>query len=224
MFSSKNYTIQPYYDGAMAWWITNERPWPNYNAGDVIPLSDELKIQFRFYKQTIHLFDTVKEEYNLLHSEKIITIHPSELRNEDTASIMQSPSMRMIKQIIDTEIPSSEKSVRLEVEEGILRIVQNPSTPFLVPPNHRIFVNAIDGIKILHDASEKSSKRRVHDHLEAARCSTCPICMDEIKLNKPSRLPCLHLFHHWCVAKWLEIKHECPYCRSPVPHEFVTWF
>ncbi|KAL6221229.1 hypothetical protein ACLB2K_008981 [Fragaria x ananassa] len=208
--------IQPYFDGAIGWWISNE--------GAVMPLVDELIIQFLFYKQTLHIFGPIKEEYNFLQRERVIKITPSELRTEDITSIMQSPSMRKIKQVIDIEFPSSETAVRLEVEERILQIVQNPGTPILVPPNHRIFVKAIDGIKILHDTCDKSAKQRIHDHLEATRRATCAICTEDVNLSKPSRLPCLHLFHHCCIMQWLEIKHQCPTCRSPVPDEFVTWF
>lgn len=29
--------------------------------------------------------------------------------------------------------------------------------------------------------------------------------------------PCRHKFHPNCLRQWMEIKLECPFCRSPIP-------
>ena len=35
--------------------------------------------------------------------------------------------------------------------------------------------------------------------------------------NDYMRTPCHHIFHSKCLEKWLELKNECPYCRSKIP-------
>ncbi len=61
----------------------------------------------------------------------------------------------------------------------------------------------------------------------------CSICMDFLNqepsnittnlLSKGSKkikimeTPCKHRFHESCLKAWLEIKFECPFCRSKLP-------
>jgi hypothetical protein len=37
-------------------------------------------------------------------------------------------------------------------------------------------------------------------------------CQDQIM-----QTPCHHIFHGKCLKDWMEIKLECPYCRSALP-------
>ena len=56
--------------------------------------------------------------------------------------------------------------------------------------------------------------------LERVRASgdedgTCAPCMEGFQLNQPLiRLPCSHLYHRDCIAKWLENHRTCPTCRD----------
>jgi len=48
----------------------------------------------------------------------------------------------------------------------------------------------------------------------------CPICHDEIDANDRSRYmlgPCDHLFHKQCLEQWMDVKMECPICRTNLP-------
>ena len=29
--------------------------------------------------------------------------------------------------------------------------------------------------------------------------------------------PCKHVFHSLCLTSWMNLKHECPYCRRIIP-------
>lgn len=35
--------------------------------------------------------------------------------------------------------------------------------------------------------------------------------------KKFMKTPCDHIFHTECLEKWMEMKHECPFCRRNIP-------
>lgn len=47
----------------------------------------------------------------------------------------------------------------------------------------------------------------------------CVICMGEVDIEGKSYMiaPCDHIFHQTCLEEWMEIKMECPTCRSVLP-------
>lgn len=46
---------------------------------------------------------------------------------------------------------------------------------------------------------------------------SCSICLDEVKTDHKAVItPCMHEYHHTCIAKWLTMKQECPLCKSQV--------
>lgn len=48
---------------------------------------------------------------------------------------------------------------------------------------------------------------------------TCAICMDEFVVNESvPQLPCLHVFHEDCLARWLMRTNTCPLCRFQLQH------
>lgn len=51
--------------------------------------------------------------------------------------------------------------------------------------------------------------------LEAA----CPICQEDYETvgSVVTRLPCRHLFHEPCIAKWFKQHNTCPACRFEMP-------
>ena len=47
----------------------------------------------------------------------------------------------------------------------------------------------------------------------------CSICLEEFQTGfEVTRMPCSHVYHEKCIAKWLQTSHFCPLCRYPMPH------
>ncbi|KAK9995997.1 hypothetical protein SO802_020683 [Lithocarpus litseifolius] len=47
----------------------------------------------------------------------------------------------------------------------------------------------------------------------------CSICLEEFQTGfEVTRMPCSHVYHGKCIAKWLQTSHFCPLCRYPMPH------
>ncbi|XP_021892307.1 E3 ubiquitin-protein ligase AIP2-like [Carica papaya] len=45
----------------------------------------------------------------------------------------------------------------------------------------------------------------------------CVICLEELLyVTQLSRMPCSHLYHSLCIAKWLTVHETCPSCRFPI--------
>ena len=41
----------------------------------------------------------------------------------------------------------------------------------------------------------------------------CAICLEDFNAgNKVCYLPCLHLYHSFCIKNWLKIRVRCPLC------------
>jgi hypothetical protein len=45
----------------------------------------------------------------------------------------------------------------------------------------------------------------------------CAVCLDEVREERVTRLPCSHQYHSDCVLPWLAIQPDCPCCRTLVP-------
>lgn len=43
---------------------------------------------------------------------------------------------------------------------------------------------------------------------------TCIICREDMQAAR--KLPCNHMFHFWCLRRWLETDMRCPTCRAPI--------
>ena len=46
----------------------------------------------------------------------------------------------------------------------------------------------------------------------------CCVCLEGFKAGKSDvlELDCSHLFHEYCIRKYLTVKRNCPYCREPI--------
>ncbi|XP_066935604.1 RING finger protein 145-like [Clytia hemisphaerica] len=42
----------------------------------------------------------------------------------------------------------------------------------------------------------------------------CPICLEELKSARVT--PCNHLFHMFCLKKWLNVQNKCPMCHATI--------
>jgi hypothetical protein len=47
----------------------------------------------------------------------------------------------------------------------------------------------------------------------------CVICMTAVDVSEKSYMvaPCDHVFHRDCLSQWMEVKLECPTCRTELP-------
>lgn len=55
-----------------------------------------------------------------------------------------------------------------------------------------------------------SNKKTIFSTHSTTDDEICPICLDPIKEDEMI-LPCKHIFHAKCMAKW---KKQCPSCRK----------
>lgn len=63
-------------------------------------------------------------------------------------------------------------------------------------------------------SSVSSFQQKVIDTIQGdeEEC-TCVICFEPFQ--RPTVLPCLHIFCHDCIAKWISAKGKCPLCKVP---------
>ena len=53
---------------------------------------------------------------------------------------------------------------------------------------------------------------------------TCPICLDEINQDDIIETPCGHSFHKYCYKQFMQIKPECPVCRTIISDNKLEFF
>ncbi|KAK9912891.1 hypothetical protein M0R45_036725 [Rubus argutus] len=212
-------------------------------SGEIPPSDDALKIQFAVFREIEHAYgpdssienNVVLEHISTLQSTyKAITIRPSELCSEDTTSIMQSYSVRLIVDFINTHYPPLGRDSVLSIMVAkIIEYVQNSTAGSIpLPPNRMLFAGRRQVVRILHIVNDQVRKERLLRHFEDTKRGTCAICMDDFEVgiydfevgSYASRLPCLHIFHRHCIVEWLVIKNRCPICRYSVLPKMVTLF
>lgn len=50
---------------------------------------------------------------------------------------------------------------------------------------------------------------------------TCSICLEEIEKKDAIKVKvCGHIFHKDCISEWVEIRNNCPMCRSVIKRKF----
>jgi hypothetical protein len=62
----------------------------------------------------------------------------------------------------------------------------------------------------------------VHNyHKSYVEVGDCSICLSTLKSSRSSEMqmhaPCGHIFHTHCLSRWMDVKLECPTCRSKLP-------
>ena len=51
------------------------------------------------------------------------------------------------------------------------------------------------------------------DSFEKYKEEKCSICLEDFNIgNKVCYLPCLHIYHSFCIKNWLKIRGKCPLC------------
>ncbi|OAY41678.1 uncharacterized protein LOC110623748 [Manihot esculenta] len=90
-------------------------------------------------------------------------------------------------------------------EEFLEHLAETDSSRRGAPPAATSFVNSLP-LVIINEEHEK------HDGL------ACAICKDVLSIGtKVNRLPCLHLYHPYCILPWLSARNSCPLCRYELP-------
>lgn len=93
---------------------------------------------------------------------------------------------------------------------------------YLQSSNPRILVP-----KMYHPISYNYFRSESEESYLEGRENTCTICMTGLNIlsssepvhnfSKTMHTPCNHPFHQDCLMRWMEIKMECPTCRSSIP-------
>ena len=67
---------------------------------------------------------------------------------------------------------------------------------------------------------EKSLPKTICETVE-----TCSICISDIdKYDRCVNLSCNHMFHSFCISKWVISHTNCPYCRTEISAKGVQSF
>ena len=67
------------------------------------------------------------------------------------------------------------------------------------------------GEMVVEERRHEASHRVVRD-----TGKTCCICMESILDNEIEVLPCAHVYHGRCIARWAYEQQTCPECRCPL--------
>ncbi|KAL7114664.1 hypothetical protein ACP275_04G135800 [Erythranthe tilingii] len=71
------------------------------------------------------------------------------------------------------------------------------------------------------DSSIMSSLKRVA--VDSDQNISCSICLEDLSsagdndFEEALSMPCSHVYHDYCIKKWLSISHYCPLCRFEMP-------
>lgn len=52
----------------------------------------------------------------------------------------------------------------------------------------------------------------------------CSICLTKVGKKTKKKTKCDHIFHHYCLDKWLLISDSCPMCREVLKTTEVFFF
>lgn len=215
--------------GKYAYFFSNTAMgWMNV-PGSSVESDDTLTVRLRFLKETAHAFGPsgdVLETFCVPIVDEVITIRPSELCSEDTASVMQSYSVRTILSFVNTHYPPSEKEiVGPKVVAGIIKLVQDSMESFPLPSDRVLVMERWRKVVMSYEFDDQVMKAKLVRFLEDTKRGTCDICLEDYEVGlDATRLPCFHVFHRACNAEWLAINPTCPRCRYNIPSHMVNWF
>jgi len=75
------------------------------------------------------------------------------------------------------------------------------------------FVPNLNIIKIIIDINP------IPHYCQSQNCETdclCAICLTTLKGHIVKKVECQHEFHKECILKWMDVKKECPVCRTRI--------
>ncbi|PWA65273.1 putative E3 ubiquitin-protein ligase RHA4A [Artemisia annua] len=109
----------------------------------------------------------------------------------------------------------------MDIERRRRSQISRESTTTRVVRELRLHVNLDEVDGALHNAVlpvnvkeliyERSKCKNENDH-------DCVICLEEFQEKETIGVlePCKHLFHTYCITRWLFKKPSCPTCRHPL--------
>jgi hypothetical protein len=60
----------------------------------------------------------------------------------------------------------------------------------------------------------QQSSTKIENNDTTSKEEQCPICFENLSLNKTETFPCQHTFHRNCLEEWFKIERTCPLCRK----------
>lgn len=74
------------------------------------------------------------------------------------------------------------------------------------------------------ESAVRSLPRRKITEEDVAREETCPVCLEQYKLEEEMcGMPCDHSFHTDCLIPWLRNHNNCPICRLELPTDDLEY-
>ncbi|KAK9829544.1 hypothetical protein WJX72_006402 [[Myrmecia] bisecta] len=107
-------------------------------------------------------------------------------------------------------------AVWMAVQVGVLLLQSRKGPRFFIPA---CFLPA------KYDYHRKCTPRQLEgsegpEDIETGGGAECVICMNPVDVERPAGrmvTPCGHFFHQQCLQRWMDVKMECPTCRTVLP-------
>ena len=81
-----------------------------------------------------------------------------------------------------------------------------------------VYLSLKDGWRSVQLRRKVNQKLNILPHASSERLAetrdVCPICLEE--LSSARITPCNHLFHMFCLKKWLNVQNKCPMCHATI--------
>jgi hypothetical protein len=105
------------------------------------------------------------------------------------------------------------------LQASILSLQDKYGSRFMIPGF--LLPSKYDYFRYVNPNTIRSSSIQdgIEQDIENGNLCECVICYNGIQLTNGSYMitPCDHLFHKDCLKNWLEVKLECPVCRTRCP-------
>ncbi|KAL7114666.1 hypothetical protein ACP275_04G136000 [Erythranthe tilingii] len=128
------------------------------------------------------------------------------------------------RNLADHVLATTLASVDIDIlAEG--RVLDNIYLDVLVDNQHIVFGEINDEqfncMVPAVDSSIMSSLKRVA--VDSDQNTSCSICLEDLSpggdndFEEALSMPCSHVYHDYCIKKWLSTSHYCPLCRFEMP-------
>jgi hypothetical protein len=168
-----------------------------------------------FYKN----FDEIKSICKDINEECVICLMPIYPENETEMSEMKennivedTNSESTTEQIIDTVIPNHSDENNISDSNKLLIKEENNDKEKPQITNNKIIKKrkSLNFLKKIWNFQKEFFKNNFFYFYKLSSYNTKPFILT----------PCKHIFHSFCLNKWLEQKEECPNCRQSLENYF----